>query len=415
MKKHPELLSTAVQIRELAKVLEKAPVIAFDTEFIREQTFYPLVELIQVATEDESWLVDAKVFKKGFPSGPPVPGQPLPYDTAIDPLFEVFRNPKILKILHAAQGDQECLFTSFGALASPVLDTSVAASLCGYGDGVGLGKLLKSVLDVTIEKGHARTNWSIRPLPDELIRYAHADVEFLVKLGLTLLEKLEKMGRKEWAMEASSKWSEPALYESDIEHQAGKLARGAHLDKRGHAALVELLKWREERVRHLNLPRRWVADDAVLIDLARVRPKDIQHLSAFRGLNKGEIKNGGEAILSALERAKGAELAPAPSRGPSVVPSTEESQALDLLKCYLGILADHHRIALKHLSTVSQLLPLVRQNITCADDLVKMGVLNAHAAKLVGQEIVDFMCGRKALSVSRDEHGLQVKVVETQT
>ena len=138
MKKHAKLLSTASEISELAEALSRSEIIAFDTEFIRENTFYPIVEVIQVATDQESWLVDAAEFKRGYR-----PGRQGGYDSALKPLLDVFEDKKILKIVHAAQGDQECLYTSFGMLASPIFDTSVAASLCGFGEAIGLGKLLQ--------------------------------------------------------------------------------------------------------------------------------------------------------------------------------------------------------------------------------------------------------------------------------
>lgn len=395
MHKHPNLISTAQEISDLASKLEKCEIIAFDTEFIRENTFYPIVEIIQVATSEESWLVDAAIFKKGYKHGPQGGFNP-----AIKPLLDIFENKKILKIIHAAQGDQECLYTSFGVVASPSFDTSVGASLCGYGEAIGLGKLLKAVLDVTISKGHARTNWSVRPLPAQLLEYAHADVEYLVELGKQLIAQVEKIGRKDWALELTAKWEDKSLYEVDVDGLVGRLARGGRLDRKGYAALIELVKWREERVRQLNLPRRWVADDAVLTDLAQVRPKDIEHLSSFRGLNKGELKNSGEAILSALKRAESADVT-APQRNRVEPPTPEESQVLDLVKCYVGILADRHRIAAKHLMTTSQLLPLFRNPITGPEDLVKFGVLSAESTRLIGQELVDFIQGKRGLYVDR--------------
>ena len=404
MASHPELISTADQILSLVESLKGKKVIAFDTEFIRESTFFPIVEILQIATEDSSWLVDAQAFKKGYRPGPRGG-----HDSGIQPLFEVLTDPSVLKIVHAAQGDQECLYTSFGVTASPTLDTSVAASLCGMGDGIGLGKLLKQVLNIEIKKGHARTNWSVRPLPAQLIEYAHADVEHLVQLGLKLLEQLDGLGRRSWAMELSAKWQDHSCFETDVEGLVQKLSRGGKLDKRGFAALVELVKWREDRVRHLNLPRRWVADDAVLLDLAHVRPKDMAHLSAFRGLNKGELKNSGEAILAALKKAsENPEPISMPKQSRAEVPTPEESQTLDLVRCYVAILADKHKIAAKHLLTAAQLLPLLQKKPESREDLIQRGILTEDAACLIGDEIVAMLNGRRALSVS----GNQIHVSE---
>lgn len=398
------ILSTASEIRELAKVLESEAVISFDTEFIRESTFYPICEIIQVGTRSGVWLVDARAFKKSFRHGPKGG-----YDPGLEPLLDVFRNKKILKILHAAQGDQECLYASFGMLATPTLDTAIAASLLGYGDNIGLGKLLKTVLDVNIKKGHARTNWSVRPLPEALLEYAASDVEHLVSLGETLIAKLDEMNRRDWALELTSRLEDPAMYETDVSDYATRLARGGRLDRKGYAALLALVKWREERVRALNLPRRWIADDSVLVDIAQVRPKDVEHLGAFRGLNKGEIKASGETILSALRSASEQELTYPDSRSERPSPPTaEEGQVLELLKCYVGILADQHRVAAKHLSTTAQLLPLLRSPVETREDLVKFKVLSPESARLVGDELLAFLRGRRALMVE----GKQIQIRE---
>lgn len=394
MPAHPELITTAAQIQELAQKLKGRDIISFDTEFIRESTFFPIVEIIQVGTDEDTWLVDAQAFKKGFRPGPRGG-----FDPGLQPLLDIFADKSILKIVHAAQGDQECLYTSFGAIATPSLDTAVAASLCGLGDGIGLSKLLKIVLDVEIKKGHARTNWSVRPLPEQLLEYAHADVVHLTLLGRKLLEKLDEVQRRPWALELSAKWEDAKLYDVDVEGMAQKLARGGRMDKRGYGALIELVRWREERVRHLNLPRRWVADDAVLLDLAHVRPKDMAHLSAFRGLNKGELKNSGEAILAALKRASEGSEVSMPKMPKPDIPSPDESQVLDVLRCYVGILADQHRIAAKHLMTAPQLLPLLRNRPESPMDLVKAGILGEDASRLIGEEIIAMVKGERALVI----------------
>lgn len=404
MNSHTGLLSTADEILSLAATLKQHPVIAFDTEFIRESTFFPIVEIIQVATESESWLVDAQAFKKSYRSG-----DPEGYDRGLKPLLDVFTDPKILKVVHAAQGDQECLFTSFGTLATPIVDTAVAASLCGYGDGIGLGKLLKTVIDVTVTKGHARTNWSVRPLPPQLMEYAHADVKYLVLVGKTLLEKLDEAGRKDWALELSARWEDKSLYQCDIEEVAQKLARGGRLSQQGYVALRELVKWREDRVRHLNLPRRWVADDHVLVDLAHVRPKDLAHLSTFRGLNKGELKNSGEAILAALRRGEANTDVLSPKFPKQSAPSADESQVLEVLKCFVGILADQHKVAAKHLMTTGKLLPLLRNKVASKEDLVKKEILTHDAAELIGDELISMIQGKRALVVKDN----QIQILKT--
>jgi ribonuclease D len=403
MNSHPDLITTAQQVQSLARALEKETIIAFDTEFIRETTFYPIVELIQIATSSESWLVDAQAFKRNYPIGPK--GS---YDPALQPLLDVFKNQNILKIAHASQGDQECLYTSFGVTATPVLDTSIAASLCGMGDSIGLGKLLSSMLNKNIPKGHARTDWSARPLPAQLLNYAHSDVIYLVELGQKLMADLDRLKRKEWALEVSGKAADPKLYDSDPEEITARLAKSGKLDQFGYSVLTGLVRWREERVRQVNLPRRWVADDNVLMDLAQVKPKTLDHLNAFRGLNKGEIKNSGERILEIIKKSEsesaGVEL-PEYRRPDS--PSTDESQVIDLLRCYIGILADQLKISSRYLLNAAQLLKLIRAKPKTLEDMVKTGVLGSRVAELIGNDILAFLRGTQALSVK----GNRIKIV----
>lgn len=382
------LISTPSEILELVEEIKNEKMISFDTEFIRETTFFPILEIIQIASEDKVWLVDAKAFqKKGKEKG-------------LDPLFKVFSDPKVLKVVHAGQADQECLYTTFGKIAKPSLDTALAASLCGYGDGIGLRNLLDQCLNVRIKKGHARTNWSVRPLPAQLIEYAKTDVVHLVRLGKFLLDKLDQLHRRKWALDLSAQYEDQQQYEVNADAIVRRLFGNGRLDRDEYAVLGELVLWRETRTRELNVPRKWLAGDSILLDLARVKPKDRKHLNAFRGLNKGEVKKNGDKILQAIQKgmdhAKSIQLPKVKSKE---TPSLSEQRMVELLRCYLSILADQHEIALKQLISSDQYLILIRSPASSVEELVRAGALERHAASLVGEEILGFLQGKTALSL----------------
>lgn len=382
-KAHPKLLSTAEEIATLARTLSTHDMIALDTEFLRESTFFPIVALIQVATDDESWLVDPLALG----------GEQL------KPLFDVFENKKILKVLHAAQADQECLYTSYGVVATPSLDTAMAASLCGYGENIGLAKLLKESLGVHLQKGHARTDWTVRPIQEQLLRYAHLDVQYLLPLARKLLEQLDSKGRRQWALELSAKYENKALYEPNPKGLATKLAKSGKIDRRGYATLIELIAWREKRVRDLDVPRRRVADDDILTALANVRPKDMQHLSAFRGLNKGELRVSGEAILAAIKRAADLPDTQLPVLPTPEIPDSREARVIELVQCYVKLLSDELQISARHLVTADDLLPLLRRPVKSVDELARSGIMTEGAARLIGAELLAIFQGQRGLSV----------------
>ncbi len=395
---HSELINSPALIEQLANQLQTDPVIAIDTEFIREKTFFPTLELIQVANREDSWLIDARAFLDS------------PEDKSLEgmrPFLDVLESPNPLKIFHAAQADQECLYTSFGVTAHPTLDTALAASLLGYGDNISLRNLLRQALGVRIKKGHARSHWSLRPLPDQLKDYAHADVIHLVELGEKLLEELDEQNRRPWAMALSAELENPALYEPQPEEIAKRLSKSGRITSKTYPVLVELAQWREDRIRHLNIPRKWLMDDGVLLDLAEVRPKDLKHLETFRGISKDEVAAQGEAILAAIKR--GVESEP---RKPAKAYTSNhtETRTVELLRCFLEMLAEQNGVASRFLISPRKIHLLFMNQFETTQDLVDQDILTEQAAQLIGDELVAFMHGRRALTLTQGA----ARIIKTQ-
>ena len=321
------LINTTVELQALCQKLSTVNEIAFDTEFIRESTFYPQLEIVQIATTEEAWLIDIQAFT----------------EKELKPLADIFTNPNILKIVHAAHGDQECLLASMDVLAAPLFDTAVGASLCGLGDSIGLGNLLKQVLGIDHAKAYARTNWAKRPLPKPVLEYAALDVKHLIQVAHALFEKLEKSDRKKWAMELSAKFAERSLYEVAPEEITKRLAQSGKFNIKDYGVLLELVRWREKRVRDLNVPRRWLAEDGVLFDLTKVKPTTLEQLQSFRGLSKGEMKSPHmERLLGAIATGLSTEKElPHDLRRKNILQaSNEETIIMDLLKVCLSLISD---------------------------------------------------------------------------
>ena len=393
-----ELISTAKEIQAIAKKLAKCDLIAFDTEFIRESTFYPKLEILQIASREEAWLIDVSAFQEKRARGAKDPGLKL---KELKPLMDVFTDPKILKIVHAAHGDQECLLSAMDILAAPVFDTAVGASLCGLGDNIGLGNLLKSVLDVEHPKGYARTNWSKRPLPKPVLEYAVLDVKHLIEVADVLFEKLDKTDRRQWALDLSAKFAERSLYETPPEAIAKRLAQSGKFNVKDYGVLLELVRWREERVRELNVPKRWLADDGVLIDLTKIKPTSIEQLQGFRGLSKGEHKSPhAERILAAVEKGlTGESEVPSDIKRRNVLqPTSEENRAMDLLRVCLSLLSDDYQIASKHIVQPASILPLIRLKAKTVAELEASELVSSQLGAKGMQQLFDFLRGQVGLA-----------------
>lgn len=362
--------------------------VAFDTEFIRETSFYPQIALMQIATDERVALIDPLAFN----------------ETQLEPLFALLEDPKTLKVMHAAYGDQECLHWCYGCQATPVLDTGVSAALCGFGDNIGLAKLLKETLGVHVSKGRARAKWLTRPLPKELFDYAGEDVRHLVQLGHWLIERLNKRKRLDWAISESR--IEISKFDPPVDEVAERLGKSGHYSVSQYENLVELVRWRENQAKRANLPRGWVAENEVLVTLAKASPKSVEELRQFRGIHSGVVAKQGRELIEILNsvRARGQLKDNRPARSPV---SLKDEQAVHFLQTFLNFLSSRHEVSSRFLVR-PQLLPHLVHRGEDPDSWVKRGIVSEYAFGLVGNDIYEFLQGKTTLALV---HGKVEKVL----
>ena len=95
-------------------------------------------------------------------------------------------------ILHDASQDLPNL-RELGLEIPALFDTQVASRLLGM-THFGLSAVCEQVLGLTLVKDHQASNWSVRPLPKDWLRYAVLDVELLTALKDSLEERLDHLG-----------------------------------------------------------------------------------------------------------------------------------------------------------------------------------------------------------------------------
>jgi ribonuclease D len=181
MKIHP-LISDSAGLAALVERMSSAPFVAVDTEFMRENSFWPELCLIQIATPDEAAAID--------PKAEGIDMQPL-LDLLVD-------NHDVLKVFHAGGQDLEIVYNLTGKTPVPLFDTQIAAMALGFGEQVGYSNLIESMLGHALDKGARFTDWSRRPLDKRQIDYAIADVTHLATIFPRMVEKLRKNGRGQW-------------------------------------------------------------------------------------------------------------------------------------------------------------------------------------------------------------------------
>ena len=236
-------------------------IVALDTEFIRERTYYPQLALVQLAIPGEVLLVD-----------PLAPGM----GEALRPLLE---NPAITKLMHSASEDLQALLRGCGVVPSPLFDTQVAAAMAGFGAGLGYQKLVEQMTGVTLEKGETRSDWLRRPLSESQLKYAADDVLYLHAAHTILKEKLVELGRLAWLDSDCERAVRNARNDVDdgFPHLAVRSAQ--MLDGDGQARLCRLLRWRDAEARRADRPKSWILDNELAVALCRRLPEDFHRFS----------------------------------------------------------------------------------------------------------------------------------------
>ena len=313
--------------------LSGAPYLALDTEFLRDQTYYPKLCLIQVAAPAVNGNgVEAII-------------DPLAPGLDLAPFYELLKRPDIVKVLHAARQDIEIFYLQGGVLPHPLFDSQIAAMVCGFGDAASYETLARRIAHVEIDKSARFTDWSHRPLSKRQLEYALADVTHLRVIYEWMKAKLEKTGRASWVAEEVSALQDPALYKLDPE-LAWKRLKPRTSSKKFLAMLAGVAAWREREAQARDIPRGRILKDEALTEIAAHPPETAEALERIRAVPKGFANSRlGKGLMEALAAAADAPPPEGAVQPPSRRRREPSPAAIDLLKTLLRLRAESAGVA----------------------------------------------------------------------
>lgn len=344
------LIEGSAALANLCARFANKPYICVDTEFMRENSYWPELCLIQIADDEEAAAID------------PMGG------IDMTPLLELMTNNEdVLKVFHAGGQDIEIIYNLTGKTPHPLFDTQVAAMALGQGEQIGYSNLVDTYLGITVDKGARFTDWSRRPLDKRQIDYAICDVTYLSEIFPRMLEKLRKTGRGAWLDQEMERLADPENYRNDPD-QAWQRVRVSSRKPEVLGRLKALARWRELEAQSKDLPRGRIIKDETLADLAGTPPRKQVDLARIRGLSPAWGGNDiGGRLMAALEGAKAMsadELPPRDDRKPAL--GKDGALVADLLKLLLKIRAKEINVAARLLARSDDLEALaagVRENL----------------------------------------------------
>jgi ribonuclease D len=378
-----DLITTTAELTAFCDRLAKHRVITVDTEFLRETTYYPLLCVVQMASADEAAVIDA-----------------LAEGIDLKPFFALMADEKVLKVFHAARQDIEIVWHRAGIVPHPIFDTQVAAMVLGYGDSIAYDQLVERVAGHRPDKTHRFTDWSRRPLTDDQMHYALADVTHLRDVFAALDADLKKRGRSDWVSEEMEVLTSPRTYDFHPERAWERLKTRVRKPKE-LAVLIEVAAWREQEAQSRDVPRGRILKDDVVGDVATHAPTSLDKLANLRSLPKGfDRSKWGSDIVAAVQRGLARDVATLPKiekpRG-----NANGAAIVELLKVLLRMTSERHAVASKVIATVDDLEQIA------ADDNADVGALHGWRRELFGEAALALKQGRMALAI---EKGKVVKV-----
>ena len=350
-------------------------VLAVDTEFIRDSTYYPSLCLIQIAGINFAAAIDplAKL--------------------DMSPIWELLLNKNILKVFHAGRQDIEIFFGLMGEIPTPIYDTQIAAMFCGLGDQVSYESLVNNFLGLSVNKEHQFTNWLQRPLSKNQINYAISDVTHLINIFPLIRQAIKDNNREEWVTKELEHLSKKELYQVKADEVWKKIKL-----KNSNPQMLNLLKylayWRENECKKRNIPRNRLIRDDVLINISFSKPKTISELKKIRAIPKNLSNDDFSQILEVIDKAEKVRREEWPLISTSTSPQISKS-SLELLKILLKYCSEENGLAEKVIANTDDLKSILE------GQKKNMKVFTGWRNKIFGEMALSLLNGKLAFKIEK--------------
>ena len=371
-------IATQEKLEEFVNRAKTATVLAVDTEFLREKTYYAKLCLIQMATPKENVLID-------------------PFAVDIKALIPLMKNTAITKLFHAATQDLEIIYREIGVLPTPVFDTQIAAALLGYTQQIGYASLVQSECGVQLKKIESYTDWLRRPLSDSQIRYAADDVIYLPKLYEGMKNELEKKNRLHWLDDDFAQLTDPDKYHIDIYERFRRLKRVSQLSRKQLAAAREVAAWRESEAQRRDIPRKWVMTDEQIVEVCKREAKSVDDLFMIRGLKEKIHTQEARIIVDLIKKGISLPKEKWPDLGQSKRNEPNVDVEIDLMNALVRVRSRQFGVAVQTLAPHDDLARLARGYKK------DVSLLSGWRKTLVGDELKRLLDGEIALSFKNNE------------
>jgi ribonuclease D len=363
--------------------ISSARAIALDTEGASFHRYVDRIYLLQLSTERNHAIID-----------------PLKVDSPAA-LGHLLESRDVEVVFHDADYDLRLLHQDYGWRVTNIFDTRVAAQILGI-KAFGLAALLESFFGVKLDKKHQRADWSMRPLPVDMLEYAAQDTMHLLSLRQRLYDALDRKGRWHWAREEFDRLEGTQWNDAGEDTSYLRIKGARDVTRRELAILRELVAWRDSVAKELDRSTFRVAGNDVLLAIAREAPTTVAAIETTKGLSRSVVARHAKAILDAVARGKAVPEADLPKfpRGPRWARDPDFEDRVIALKA----VRDRHAARLDLdggvLCPRERLEAIARRNPRTLDELMEVPDVRRWQAEVLGEDFIAAL-GAGARSATR--------------
>ena len=375
-----ELITSTKTLSEKCSQFAKSEFITVDTEFLRRDTFWPKLCLIQMASTNDAVMIDA-----------------LSPNLNLTSFFELMRDQSVLKVFHSAWQDLEIIAKLSDSLPTPIFDTQIVAKVCGYGDSISYYKLVADITGIQLDKTSQDTDWSIRPLSQQQLDYAIADVTYLRDVYTYLSLELIKRNRVSWIEEELQNLSKISNFFVPPEFAWRRLNLRRIKNSVEFQILQEVASWREQRAHARNLPRPRVLKDEAIFEIVSKRPTDIVALSKLKFVPKNFVKaRAGKEIVTIVQKVLQLPKNQLPHLPVQHQLSKDTANLIDLLKILLKTISSQNEVAPRVIASTADLQEIAM------DDHANVPALKGWRREIFGEIALKIKHGELAVTIKNN-------------
>ncbi|MGE0760815.1 MAG: ribonuclease D, partial [Pirellulaceae bacterium] len=368
--------------QDFCRAHTQAQVIAFDTEFVSEDTYGPELCLIQVAADGHLAIIDPLSIRNH------------------EAFWQLLAAAGHETIVHSGREEFRFCLIEGGQRPTGWFDVQIAAAFVGMEYPAAYSNLISRLLGKNLSKGETRTDWRKRPLSKRQLDYAVQDVLYLQPMRNMLHERMVRLGRESWFVEELTAWQDQLA--ATLQRPSWRRLAGiAGLSARQLAIARALWMWRDEEARQRNCPPRRLLRDDLVVELARRESADPQRIRAVRGLEFRHVQRYLPAIAATIEHAMNLDEAewPRPIRSRSSN-APQLTMLAQFLNTALGCICRSIQLTPGIVATVDDVRELVAYRMGLVEPGAELPALaRGWRAEVIGKVMEDLLDGRLAIRI----------------